>query len=111
MTCLGDISDMLRQTIYVARCCGVNEAGELDYGSPVEIKALVQRSDRFVEGSGVTENVTGHEIYTLEAVGEQDLIWLPNSNHKDRCEARMPKNVDPCFDPEIGEISHYEVLV
>lgn len=109
--CCDDILELLCQSVHIAKCCGANDYAELQYGDPELVPAYVELETSVTETTAGGTLTTTHRVYVANEVGQNDLLWLPGTDCTQRGQARTPRAVVECFDPQLGRAHHWEVLV
>lgn len=84
---------LLPDTINVATPSSLDGAGEITYGSPVEVSAWVDDDSEIVKNSEGQDILTKNKIMTKTAIGTQSRIWLPSLSTSDDTLARTPVQV------------------
>lgn len=74
------IAAWMVDTISIASVTGVATSGKPTYGSPRQIKARVDLSDRILRTPAGDEKRSTHRIYSLDEIKLTDRIWLPGAN-------------------------------
>lgn len=104
------LAALLNQTITVQAPTGVDNYGSPTGGSQSSVSARVELYSREVVNARGERVITTHRIYTQDAIGIDDLIWLPGADTAETSEARRPQRVDSHPD-ENGATHHYETVV
>ncbi|MBE6506415.1 MAG: hypothetical protein E7Z72_00615 [Methanocorpusculum parvum] len=97
------IHDLLRQTIAVQKATSTTD-GDHEYSNPVQHPARIEHTTRRVLNTKGEEVVSTALIITVNPIGKNDRITLPDGT------AKTPLQVSALPDAD-GAIGHYEVLI
>lgn len=104
-----DISDSLTETISVKHKTAVSKEGDPTYGSVVTMKARIERFRATDVGEGTTRQ-DETRIFTLQAILNSDLIFLPEDSTATNDNGRRPQRTEAMKDLD-GVTSHYETVL
>lgn len=105
-----ELRALMNQAINVAARTGADVNGDPAYAAPAAVDARVEPNRRVIENASGQFITSEFAIYTEQAIGSLDRVWLPGDSPADATKARLPLKVFVGID-EDGSESHYEVLV
>jgi len=107
-----NIDHLCPATIYVASPTGsTDHYNKQGYESPRAIKARVDVTQRYVRSPQGSMVLATHTLYTVEAIGIFDRVWLPGVDQTNAALSKPVVNVDSVPELSSSSTNHYEVAL
>lgn len=100
----------LKEIVAVKSPTGVNNSGDITYGSASDIAVRIERKQVLLYDRRGEEVHTNHFLITEVEITEKMRVWFPGNSSSDATLAQIPKAIEKLID-EKGAIYGYLTMI